>query len=254
MDQPRVMVGMVSHGDAAAFTSYCLFQLARQTDWTFQPPVVGSLLQANLCLMTHNFLESDCDLLLRIDSDTTWDAGWVDHFQRQLRMIWKRNREVAPYIHGGVIVKRRRVQHYAPAISVDVEALHVNDVYAAWVHRAYQRGSTFKVDRTGGGWTIYSRPLLEKLGARSWDIKWHSEDVHVTAHLSEDYLICDRCREAGGTVYVTFPRMGEAEVNHFNGSESLGLRDFLTTARQGGIDYECQEAFARRLVRDMEIS
>jgi hypothetical protein len=251
--QPRVMVGMVSHGETAAFTSYCLFQLARQTDWIFQPPAIGSLLEANLALVTHNFLQSECDLLLRIDSDTTWDAGWVDHFQRQMGFLWRKNREVTPWIHGGVIVKRRRVHNFAPAISIDREPLHQNDVYVAWVRRAYAKGSTMEVDRTGGGWTLYSRKFLERLGPRGWRLKWHAEDVHVTAHTGEDYAVCDFCREIGGKVYATFPKMGQAEVNHFNGTEPLGLRDFLGAAALGGVQDHHQEAFARRLVHDMEV-
>lgn len=253
MNQPRVMVGMISGGDCAATTSYCFFHLGRQTDWTLQPPVIGSLLQVNLALLTHQFLESKCDLLLRIDSDTVWDAGWVDHFVRQLRRTWKKNREVAPWIHGGVLVKRRRLHNYAPAISVDQELLHDNATYCDWIYEAYVKGATVEVDRTGGAWTVYSRGLMEKIGPRGWDIVWGDPALAPHAHVSEDYSVCDRCRAAGGKVYATFPMKAAAEINHWNGTEPLGLVDFLERASAGGVPLGFQKATAKRLVRDMEI-
>jgi hypothetical protein len=94
------------------------------------------------------------------------------------------------------------------------------NAYAAEIFRLYVTGGTRVVARTGGGWQAWNREAA-KLAAQACCVK---------KGLGEDYGACDVVRARGGRVYATFPKRGEAELYHVEGTTPISIDDFINSA------------------------
>lgn len=231
--QPTVFIGMITPGEISAATARSLFELARETDWLFDGPIVGTLIQHQLAQMTHVFLAHEHEVLLRIDSDTFWDDEWLAHFRLALEHVHAMRRG-EPWALGAVIPKRRRKDYWQPAISVTAPEVDGNQAYADWAMTCYQAGALVRVDRVGGGFTAYSRVALERIGPKGWEISWGS-DEEPWRGIGEDYILCDKIRAMGGSVFARWPARDRAEIGHWNGTEVIHVEDFLGICRANGI-------------------
>lgn len=109
-------------------------------------------------------------------------------------------------------------------------------------------GSLMKVQRVGTGFMMISRKIIEKLIADHPEWRYENKDgvgavsavfdfaVKDGKFVGEDYLFCDRVREAGGSVWVdvdiSLPHIGtEAFTNNFREEVLIPMLENMRQAR-----------------------
>ena len=234
----RVMVGMPCYGQVQALTAQSLWNLSAGNPYCFEvgdrrfeielelsAMPIGPYVELHLVDLLERLAESGCDWMLRIDSDMAWTPEWVRHFfERHLEWVHQdlgqEIYEKWPMIHGGVYPRRQRTQNHTPIIQWRKH--HHPDTDAGFVAKAresYIRGTSDSAARVGGGWCLYNKRCAE-LPPETW---------YVTKGLGEDYGGCDRVRKAGGSIFATWPKVGEAELGHvIQGLDYATIRDYLT--------------------------
>ena len=158
---PKVAVGMMTHGQVEAWTLGSMLELKEmRPSWLFLPPCVGPLIPGNMAVMMESFLSTDADVLLRIDSDMSWDAGWIPAYERALRFLATSKGESGLWMLGGVACRRQRVAHHVPAVTpLQMEATADPRIYSAWAYDNYvmSRHPVHSASRVGGAFTSPSR-------------------------------------------------------------------------------------------------
>lgn len=144
-------------------------------------------------MIAHEFLKSDCDHLMFIDSDMTFDADSV------IRLL-AFNQEKP--IVGGAYEARKEGKVYILSLEGDADNIMMDGM------------GLVQARRIATGFMMIKREVFTKL--RDMHPEWRHKDTNsdeqlysffdfkVTpeGYIGEDFLFCDRAREAGFTVWV----------------------------------------------------
>lgn len=243
---PEIVLGMPSYGELKVLTFDSLWKTGKAFPWVeFIGIVTGPYVQVGVQDLLEMFLKSNAKWMLRIDTDMAWTVEWFSHFLTAHAAIRDSDSDGGPQfpvIHGGVYPRRRRAEGFCPCVQFQVAG--GANAYAAEIFRQYVLGGTRVVARTGGGWQAWNREAA----------KLAVEACFVKKGLGEDYGACDVVRAHGGRVYGTFPKRGEAELYHVEGTTPISIEDFITSAhallgadamKQGGFNGKGTEAGKR---------
>jgi hypothetical protein len=157
--------------------------------------------------LVHKFLDTDCTDLLFLDADVIATADDVMRLLAQ-----STNKDIA----AGLYPRRAMDKNFFVDIPHDEEGNMIFD------------GSMLKVNRIGTGFMMIKRYVLEKLIADhpEWEYETKPDEGNKAfavfdfanvngKYTGEDYLFCDRAREAGFEVWVdveiSLPHVGTEE-------------------------------------------
>lgn len=159
--------------------------------------------------LAHRFLKSDCTDLLFIDADINFKVADV------LRILALSD---GKDIVAGAYPRRSEDRRFFTDLYYDAHgALELSD-------------GLLRVERVGTGFMLIRRHVFERLEADhpEWRFFVNTENTHHTAffdfkqtpdgYIGEDYLFCDRAREAGFAVWID----PDINLGHFGSTEFTG--------------------------------
>jgi len=144
-------------------------------------------------MIADEFMKSDCDHLLFIDADMTFEPEAI------LRLIaWNQTRPIV----AGAYEARKEGKVYILSLDGDESNVHMDSM------------GLVKAHRVATGFMMIHRHVFEKL--RDMHPEWEHKDTNSDnmlyayfdfkltreGYIGEDFLFCDRAREAGFTVWV----------------------------------------------------
>ena len=177
--------------------------------------------------LVNEFLKTDAEDMLFIDSDVIITSDDV------LRLLAQHaGRDVT----AGMYPRRAKDKRFFLDMHYDEDGNFEFD------------GSLMKVQRVGTGFMMISRKIIEKLIADHPEWRYENKDgvgavsavfdfaVKDGKFVGEDYLFCDRVREAGGSVWVdvdiSLPHIGtEAFTNNFREEVLIPMLEDMRQAR-----------------------
>jgi hypothetical protein len=144
-------------------------------------------------LIADEFMKSDCDHLLFIDSDMTFDPDSV------IRLLaWNQEKPIV----AGVYEARKEGKIYIVSLAGDGTAIHCDE------------NGLIEARRVATGFMMIQRGVFQKLkdAHPEWEHKdtssdnmlWGYFDFKLTreGYVGEDFLFCDRVREQGLSIWV----------------------------------------------------
>jgi hypothetical protein len=167
-------------------------------------------------LIAYEFLQSDCDSLMFIDSDMTFEPDAV------IRLLaWNQTKPIV----AGAYEARKEGKIYILSLEGDAENVHMDKM------------GLVKAHRVATGFMMIQRRVFETLrdkhpeyahkDTNSDNILHSFFDFKVTpeGYIGEDFLFCDRAREAGFSVWVdptiALGHMGVHEFQSHFGNDVL---------------------------------
>lgn len=144
-------------------------------------------------MIAHEFLKSNCDSLLFIDSDMTFDPESVTRL-----LAWNQEKPIV----AGAYEARKEGKVYILSLDGDGDNIVMDDM------------GLVKAHRVATGFMMIHRKVFESL--RDLHPEWEHKDTNTDdrlysffdfkvtpgGYIGEDFLFCDRAREAGFTVWV----------------------------------------------------
>jgi len=184
-------------------------------------------------MIADEFMKSDCDSLLFIDADMTFDPDSV------IRLLaWNQTKPIV----AGAYEARKEGKVYILSLDGDADNIHMDSMGLVRAHRV------------ATGFMMIQRAVFE--GLRDKHPEWEHKDTNSDnmlygyfdfkltreGYIGEDFLFCDRAREAGFTVWIdptiALGHMGTHEFkSHFG-------EDVLYPSMQRAIDAEPDEKVA----------
>jgi len=184
-------------------------------------------------MIADEFMKSDCDSLLFIDADMTFDPDSV------IRLLaWNQTNPIV----AGAYEARKEGKVYILSLDGDADNIHMDSMGLVRAHRV------------ATGFMMIQRAVFE--GLRDKHPEWEHKDTNSDnmlygyfdfkltreGYIGEDFLFCDRAREAGFTVWIdptiALGHMGTHEFkSHFG-------EDVLYPSMQRAIDAEPDEKVA----------
>ena len=144
-------------------------------------------------MIAHEFLKSDCDHLLFIDSDMNFEPDSV------LRLLaWNQTKPIV----GGAYESRKEGKIYILSLDGDKEHIQMDAM------------GNVKARRIATGFMMIQRQVFEKLAEMhpEWEHKDNTSDAMLHSffdfkvtrdgYIGEDFLFCDRAQEAGFSVWI----------------------------------------------------
>ena len=144
-------------------------------------------------MIAHEFLKSDCDHLLFIDSDMNFEPDSV------LRLLaWNQTKPIV----GGAYESRKEGKIYILSLDGDKEHVQMDAM------------GNVKARRIATGFMMIQRKVFEKLAEMhpEWEHKDNTSDAMLHSffdfkvtregYIGEDFLFCDRAQEAGFSVWI----------------------------------------------------
>lgn len=144
-------------------------------------------------MIAHEFLKSDCDHLLFIDSDMNFEPDSV------LRLLaWNQTKPIV----GGAYEARKEGKVYILSLDGDKEHIQMDVM------------GNVKARRIATGFMMIQRQVFEKLAEMhpEWEHKDNTSDAMLHSffdfkvtrdgYIGEDFLFCDRAQEAGFSVWI----------------------------------------------------
>lgn len=144
-------------------------------------------------MIAHEFLKSDCDHLLFIDSDMNFEPDSV------LRLLaWNQTKPIV----GGAYEARKEGKVYILSLDGDKEHIQMDAM------------GNVKARRIATGFMMIQRQVFEKLAEMhpEWEHKDNTSDAMLHSffdfkvtrdgYIGEDFLFCDRAQEAGFSVWI----------------------------------------------------
>jgi hypothetical protein len=144
-------------------------------------------------MIAHEFLKSDCDHLLFIDSDMNFEPESV------LRLLaWSQTKAII----GGAYESRKEGKIYILSLDGDKEHVQMDAM------------GNVKARRIATGFMMIQRQVFEKLAEMhpEWEHKDNTSDAMLHSffdfkvtregYIGEDFLFCDRAQEAGFSVWI----------------------------------------------------
>lgn len=144
-------------------------------------------------MIAHEFLKSDCDHLLFIDSDMNFEPDSV------LRLLaWNQTKPIV----GGAYESRKEGKIYILSLDGDKEHVQMDAM------------GNVKARRIATGFMMIQRQVFEKLAEMhpEWEHKDNTSDAMLHSffdfkvtregYIGEDFLFCDRAQEAGFSVWI----------------------------------------------------
>ena len=144
-------------------------------------------------MIAHEFLKSDCDHLLFIDSDMNFEPDSV------LRLLaWNQTKPIV----GGAYEARKDGKIYILSLDGDKEHIQMDAM------------GNVKARRIATGFMMIQRKVFEKLQEMhpEWRHKDNTSDDYLHSffdfkvtpegYIGEDFLFCDRAQEAGFSVWI----------------------------------------------------
>ena len=189
---------------------------ARGDEWTVHDECGNALIADARALIVAQFLASDCDTLVFIDSDVVWEAGGL------LKLVDKPVDMVA-----GIYPQRRDPINYC------VKWLGTGDLWAD------PATGLLEVAGVPAGFMKLSRKQLEAMVDQYPDTTFYVEsapkqtawalfaDYRIGKHkMGEDYAFCRRWTDMGGKVWIEPEiKMGHVGYKTFNGHLGDWLRN-----------------------------
>jgi hypothetical protein len=161
-------------------------------------------------MIAHEFLKSDCDHLMFIDSDMTFEPDSV------IRLL--AFNQDKPII-GGAYEARKEGKVYILSLEGDADNIYMDPM------------GLVKARRIATGFMMIRRDVLEKLA--ELHPEWRHKDINSDAilhsffdfkvtpdgYIGEDFLFCDRAREAGFSVWIDPTiELGHMGIHEFKSS------------------------------------
>lgn len=144
-------------------------------------------------MIAHEFLKSDCDHLLFIDSDMNFEPESV------LRLLaWNQTKPIV----GGAYESRKEGKIYILSLDGDKDHVQMDAM------------GNVKARRIATGFMMIQRQVFEKLAEMhpEWEHKDNTSDAMLHSffdfkvtregYIGEDFLFCDRAQEAGFSVWI----------------------------------------------------
>ena len=144
-------------------------------------------------MIAHEFLKSDCDHLLFIDSDMNFEPESV------LRLLaWSQTKPIV----GGAYESRKEGKIYILSLEGDKDHVQMDAM------------GNVKARRIATGFMMIQRQVFEKLAEMhpEWEHKDNTSDAMLHSffdfkvtrdgYIGEDFLFCDRAQEAGFSVWI----------------------------------------------------
>ena len=144
-------------------------------------------------MIAHEFLKSDCDHLLFIDSDMNFEPESV------LRLLaWNQTKPIV----GGAYESRKEGKIYILSLEGDKDHVQMDAM------------GNVKARRIATGFMMIQRKVFEKLAEMhpEWEHKDNTSDAMLHSffdfkvtrdgYIGEDFLFCDRAQEAGFSVWI----------------------------------------------------
>jgi hypothetical protein len=160
-------------------------------------------------LIAHEFLESDAEHLLMIDSDISFEAPDILRL-----MAWNQNKPIV----AGMYVTRSKEKVFFTTLDHDEKGAVTFDEMGC-----------VKAKRVGTGFMMVHRKVFETL--REQHPEWkcfdqnHKGEIYTffdfkctpDGYIGEDYLFCDRAHEAGFTAWIDPTiKLGHIGVHEFD--------------------------------------
>lgn len=145
-------------------------------------------------LLVGNFLDTNCDSMLFIDSDMTIAAEDILRL-----MAWSSEKNIV----AGIASARKKQTTYYSTLDQDADGCITMD-----------KMGLVRAKRVGTGFMMIQRQVLETLRDNHPEWKYYdaSADKHLHSifdfkstsegYIGEDYLLCDRARELGFEVWI----------------------------------------------------
>jgi hypothetical protein len=162
-------------------------------------------------IIVNQFLESDCEHLFMVDSDINFNADDVLRL-----MAWN---QVKPIV-AGIGVARKSEKVFFSMLDQDEDGNIVMD-----------KMGLVKAKRVGTGFIMIRRDVFTSLKESHPEWEYFDQNSGKTLHsffdfkstpegyIGEDYLFCDRAREAGFTVWVDPTiKLGHMGIHEYSGS------------------------------------
>jgi hypothetical protein len=167
-------------------------------------------------MIADEFMKSDCDSLLFIDADMTFEPDSV------IRLLaWNQTRPIV----AGAYEARKEGKVYILSLAGDGDNIHMDSM------------GLVKAHRVATGFMMIQRKVFETL--RDMHPEWEHKDINSDnmlygyfdfkltreGYIGEDFLFCDRAREAGFTVWIdptiALGHMGHHEFKSHFGNDVL---------------------------------
>lgn len=142
--------------------------------------------------VVRNFLETDCEWLITIDADMTFNHTHID---RLLSVASVSERPIVGGLcfgggHGSVF----------PTMYQIVDPKENNGDSIKWVGE-WEEGNLVAVDATGAAFMAIHRQVFEKVRGEE-PYPWYAFGAIGGVGVGEDFMFCIRCRRAGLPIYV----------------------------------------------------
>lgn len=169
----------------------------------------------------------DPPLVLRVDSDMSWDPCFARRFFDVAdELLEGIDPEKERLIIGGVYVRRQAHARFVPCVKPLVGPPPGDEAsFPTWCFSAYLNAWTSQVAACGGGFQLFTPAVWLWRCPRCFE---------VTETVGEDYGICEHVRRSDkdhgdappGRVVAVWPSAGH-ELYHVNGSNRLGLSSYF---------------------------
>ena len=165
----------------------------------------------------HNFLETDADWLMWIDTDMTLEKNAIELL---LETAHQHEADIAGAIG---YIYNRLTQEITP------NGYHWDDDKKTYVSLwDYNPGETYTVDATGSGCVLIHRRVFESWDDENWHETWHTHP-YTGGHMGHDLAFCFKSKREYGHKIVWNTNIKSGHIKPFELTEAnyIAYRDSL---------------------------